>query len=226
MTHDSILFDLDGVLLCLHPDHPTVYQQAIEATFEEFDVTPVAADLDAFTGGATIEEMRRVCAGYDIDFEAFWVRRETNAFTLQREMMKRGERVPYDDCVVLEQLAEQHTLGLVSSNQHATVKEMLTQFGLADLFETVYGRTPTVEGFVRTKPETHYVEQAMADLGTVEGVYVGDSACDVQAAHAAGLDAVFIRRSHREEYTLPEEPAHEIHTLASLPTIPGIASSV
>lgn len=225
MTYDALLFDVDGVLLELHADHPSVYRQAVATTFEEFDISPTNADLDAFISGATVEDMRRVCTEHGIEFETFWPRREANASTLQRTMMDDGERVPYDDCAVLGELAADHDMGVVSSNQHATVEYMLERFDLAQLFDAVYGRDPTVEGFRRTKPDTQYLERAMTDLDVTEGLYVGDSACDVTAAHRAGLDSVFVRRSHRESYSLPEEPTYEISSLLALPDLPRVTLS-
>ncbi|WP_435156583.1 HAD family hydrolase [Haladaptatus sp. DFWS20] len=224
MSYDSLLFDVDGVLLGFHPNHPTIYRQAVVATFDAFDVSPSTADVDAFIAGAKIDDMRHVCDRLGVDFDEFWPKREANASRLQCGMMNRGERVPYDDCAVLSDLAAHHRVGVVSSNQHETVEYMLEQFEFAHLFETVYGRDPTVEGFGRTKPDTYYIEQALADLGVTGGLYVGDSACDVRAAHDAGLDSVFVRRSHREGYDLPEEPTYEVTSLTDLPNIPGVAS--
>ena len=225
MTYDTLLFDVDGVLLDRHADHPDVYRQAVATTFDEFGVSPADAHLNAFVSGATVEDMRRVCSEHGIEFETFWSRREANTSNLQCEMMDGGERVPYDDCDVVGQLAHHHGTGIVSSNQHATVEYMLERFELAHMFDAVYGREPTVKGFRLTKPDTHYVERAMADLAVTEGLYVGDSACDVTAAHRARLDSVFVRRSHREGYSLPEEPTYEISSLAGLLDLPGVAPS-
>ncbi|WP_158059653.1 HAD family hydrolase [Halorussus halophilus] len=224
MTYDALLFDVDGVLLDRHADHPTVYRRAVAATFDEFGVSPAEADIGAFVAGATADEMERRCADHDVAFEAFWRRREANASALQREMMDRGERVLYDDCDVLRELAADHDMGIVSSNQHATVVYMLQRFDLANLFDAVYGREPTVEGFRLTKPETHYVDRAIDELGATDALYVGDSACDVTAAHRAGLDSAFVRRAHREGYPLPEEPTYEIRSLSDLSDLPSVGS--
>ncbi|WP_049972680.1 HAD family hydrolase [Haladaptatus cibarius] len=224
MTYDALLFDMDGVLLDFPPEHPEVYRRAVASTFEEFGVEPADADLDAFISGATVEDMRRACAEHDIEFETFWPKRERNASRLQCAMMDSGERRLYDDCRVLSKLADTHDMGVVSSNQHATVEYLLTRFGFEDSFDAVYGRIPTVDGFRRTKPATYYLERAMADLDGANGLYIGDSACDVVAAHSAGLDSVFIRRSHREGYALPEAPTHEVSSLADLHDLSGVVS--
>ena len=66
------------------------------------------------------------------------------------------------------------------------------------------------------KPETHYLERALDDLGTRSALYVGDSTADVLAAHEAGLDSAFVRRPHRDGYALPDEPTYEIDRLTEL----------
>ncbi|WP_132060649.1 HAD family hydrolase [Halorussus amylolyticus] len=214
--YESVVFDVDGVLLQRHADHPDVYGEAVAKTFRSFDVDPPASDVEEFIGSATVEGMRAVCERHGVDFETFWPERERTVSKLQQRMMEDGERVLYDDCSVLPELADSHALGVVSNNQHETISHMVEHFGLGDHFETVYGRDPTVAGFERMKPDIHYVERALDDLGTRSALYVGDSAADVIAARRAGLDSAFVWRDHRADYELPEEPTHEIDRLTEL----------
>lgn len=219
--YESVLFDVDGVLLRRHEDHPTVYGEAIAETFRAFDVDPAAVDLDAFVGAATLEEMVAECERHGIEFERFWPERERRVSELQQRLMERRERALYDDCSVLSSLAERYDLGLVSNNQHETIQFMVDHFDLGDRIAVAYGREPTVEGFRRTKPDTHYVERALSDLGAESALYVGDSAVDVTAAHDAGLDSAFVRRPHRRGYALPDAPTYEIDALTDLESILG-----
>ncbi|MFB6200940.1 MAG: HAD-IA family hydrolase [Halorhabdus sp.] len=69
------------------------------------------------------------------------------------------------------------------------------------------------------KPAPYYLEQALADLETTDALYVGDSETDVEAAHAAGIDAAFVRRSHRADAKLAVTPDYEIDGLAALTSI-------
>lgn len=217
--YDAVVFDVDGVLLGRHADHPDVYGEGVAETFRSFDLDPSARDVAAFYGTATLEGMRRVCDRHGIALERFWPERERRVSALQQRMMERGERVLYDDCTVLSTLADGHDLGLVSSNQQETISFMVEHFGLADHFEAVYGREPTVDGFRRTKPDTHYVERALEDLDTRSALFVGDSAADVVAAGRAGLDSAFVRRPHRDGYALPEAPTYDIARLTELADI-------
>ncbi|WP_135855348.1 HAD family hydrolase [Halorussus salinus] len=214
--YDSVVFDVDGVLLRRHADHPDVYGEAVAETFRAFDADPTPEERDAFFGTAAVPEMRAVCERHGVAFEEFWPERERRVSKLQQGMMERGERDLYDDCSVLPALAKGHDLGIVSNNQHETIAFMVEEFDLGDHFGAVYGRDPTVEGFRRMKPETHYLERALDDLGTRSALYVGDSAADVLAASEAGLDSAFVRRPHRDGYSLPEEPTYEIDRLTEL----------
>lgn len=217
--YDAVVFDVDGVLLRRHADHPDVYGEAVAETFRSFGLEPPARDVAAFYGTATVDGMERACERHGVELEEFWPERERRVSALQRRMMERGERVLYDDCTVLSALSEGHDLGLVSSNQQETISFMVEHFDLGDHFDAVYGREPTVDGFRRTKPDTHYVDRALEDLGTRSALFVGDSAADVVAARRAGLDSAFVRRSHRTDYALPEAPTHEIDRLTELVAI-------
>jgi HAD superfamily hydrolase (TIGR01549 family) len=216
MGYRSILFDVDGVLLRRHDDHPDVYRESVSEAFQEFGVEPSVEDLNAFVGTATLEGMGRVCDRHGVDFESFWPRREQSVSDHQQRMMERGERYLYDDCTVLADLADACTLGLVSNNQHETIRYMVEHFGLATHFEAVYGREPSIAGFRRTKPDTHYLERALADVGTDDALFVGDSDADIAAAHEAGLDSAFVRRPHRLGYAPSESPTYEIDGLDEL----------
>lgn len=214
--YDAVVFDVDGVLLRRPADHPDAYLDAVAEAFESFDLDPPAGDVEAFVGTATLDGMRRVCERHGVDLERFWPERERRVSALQQRMMERSERDLYDDCTVLSTLSAGHDLGLVSSNQQETISFMVEHFGLEDHFDAVYGREPTVDGFRRTKPDTHYVDRALDDLGSRSALFVGDSADDVIAASRAGLDSAFVRRSHRADYTLPEAPSYEIDRLTEL----------
>lgn len=218
--YDAIVFDVDGVLLRWHEDRPDVYDDAVAAAFRAFGVNPSRSDREPFVGASkSIPEMRRVCERHDIDVAAFWAEREHQSSKLQRELIERGERDLYGDAAVVSALADTHSLGLVSSNQHETVEFVLDHFGLEGCFDAVYGRRPTIEGYRRIKPDTHYIESALADLHTRSALYVGDSASDVIAAHRAEIDSAFVWRDHRRGDELPEEPTHEIDQLTDLTDI-------
>jgi HAD superfamily hydrolase (TIGR01549 family) len=219
--YDAVVFDNDGVLLELTALEPH-YEGAREAFAAVGVDDPAETDVEAMGIGVTPESLRDVCERYDLDPATFWRERDRAIAQRQHEEMRAGRKRPYDDVHRLDAL--ECPLGVVSSNQDATIEFAFEHFGLDRHFETVYGRPPTVESLHRKKPEPYYLEQALSDLGTREALYVGDSETDVEAAHAAGIDSAFVRRPHRRETTLSVTPDYEVDGLAGVVDIAGSAS--
>lgn len=217
--YDSIIFDVDGVLLQHHPNTPAVYLDAVAEAFRTFDRQPPRADLDAFVGTATVDAMQGVCDRHDVAFEQFWRERERQVSAHQQMLMERGDRSLFEDAAVVEDLAATHRLGITSNNQQETVDFMVEHFDLGIHFDVVYGRTPSVDGFACRKPDPHYVERTLTELDTQSALFVGDSEADVLAADAAGLDAAYVQR--RPEATLETEiePRYVLDTLTELTDI-------
>ncbi|WP_266078160.1 HAD family hydrolase [Haladaptatus caseinilyticus] len=215
MSYDAVLFDNDGVLV--KPPDGTVLREAALSAFAEFGVEPDADQLDAVARSVTPKDLRSVCDAHDFDPAEFWEARDIAASEAQLHELRAGRTTTYDDVDALESV--DRPLGLVSSNQHATIEFMLDHFDLREQFETYYGRPPTLDAFHRKKPEPYYLERALDDIGTDSALFVGDSESDIVAAHNADLDSAFIRRPHREAYELSVTPTYEIDGLRELRSV-------
>jgi phosphoglycolate phosphatase len=210
-AYEAIVFDNDGVLI-----ERTDRKRLVEAFHNSFDEFDVAAD-DAFVRRCVHENLvptDEVHDRYGLDPEEWWQRREAHAVAVQRADIRAGRKALYGDVEALHDLT--HTLGLVSNNQHETIEFILEHHDLDDHFATYYGRDPTVDGANRKKPNPHYIERALDDLGTNTALYVGDSEKDIVAAERAGIDSAFLRRDHRIDLTLSTEPTYEFPDLRSL----------
>ncbi|MFD1513655.1 HAD family hydrolase [Halomarina rubra] len=212
MSYEAVVFDNDGVLVEI--TDWDVLRGAARDTFASFDVDPSDEDLATVLSSVTVDGLEAMCARHGLDPEAFWHERDTNYTTVQQREVVEGRKPMYDDASVVRDLDV--PLGIVSSNQHATIERILDHYDLREHFVTYYGRQPTVEDVRRKKPHPHFVERALEDVGTTNALYVGDSETDVEAAHAAGVDSVFLRREHRADYSLSVEPTYEFETLDPL----------
>lgn len=211
--YEAVVFDNDGVLLELTGMEPH-YEGAREAFAAVGVDDPADADVEAISIGVSPETLHTVCDRYDLDPETFWFERDRAIAQRQHAEMRAGRKRPYDDIHHLD--AFECPLGVVSSNQVATVEFAFEHFDLDRYFETVYARPPTVESLHRKKPAPYYIEQALSDLGTRDALYVGDSETDIEAAHAAGIDSAFVRRSHRADTTLSVTPEYELTELGEV----------
>jgi len=209
--YDAIVFDNDGVIV--EPTERDVLVDVVVETFREFDVD-VDRSYAEWTVAAAAGPTEAVREEHDVDAAAFWRRREEKAADAQRAAVRDGGKQVYDDVSALD--AFDTPLGLVSNNQHATVEFLLDYHGLDGWFETAYGRHPSVTGAERRKPDPHYIETALDDIGTANALYVGDSEKDVVAAQRAGIDAAFLRRDHVAGVELSVSPTYEVPDLTTL----------
>jgi HAD superfamily hydrolase (TIGR01549 family) len=216
MDYDAVVFDNDGVLV-----GRTRYDRLHKAAWDAFEAVgvedPDPEHVESMVVGVTPEAVREVCATYDLVSDEFWAARDRTAAAIQREEVREGRKRLYDDVSTLGDLEQ--SLGIVSSNQQATVDFVLEHFGVADLFEAAYGREPTVESLRRKKPEPHYIERALAALEAETALFVGDNESDVRAAENAGVDSAFVRRPHRVDHDLSVDPTYDIDSLTDLHSI-------
>lgn len=218
MSYDAVVFDNDGVLLEVTDEDDARYREGVRAAFHELGVpAPRDEHVGALLYGVTVERLDAVCDAYGLDPAEFWAARDRHCARVQREQIREGGKGPYDDVAALDDLA--CPLGIVSANQHETVAFVLEHFGLVDRFDTYYGRRPTVADLRRKKPDPHYLERAVADLGAREALFVGDSESDVRAAANAGVDSAFLRRPHRADYDLSVDPTYTLDGLEGLPEL-------
>ena len=218
VAYDAVIFDNDGVLVELVD--LTRLREAAVRTFDELGVDADPDHVDEIVVGVTPDLLTDICDPYGLDHETFWSTRDRVTAEFQCELVRDGVTCLYDDFHAVEALDA--PLGIVSSNQQRTIDFMHEFFGTRALFETVYGREPTVESLHRKKPDPHYVERALSDLGVDSALFVGDSESDVLAAHRAGLDSAFLRRSHRADLELSVTPTYELEGLSDLLDVDGV----
>lgn len=221
-AYDAVLFDNDGILV----EPPTEARQleAARHAFEAAGLADVDEDhLTAIGTGGSHDRVTEVCEALDVDADRLWRLRDEHDQRFQRADIEAGDRTTYDDIVAIGDCEAERAV--VSNNHHVTVEFVLEHLGIDHLFRTYYGRERSLEGLLRTKPDPHYLECALADLGADSALYVGDRESDVVAAHSAGLDAVFVRRDHCRDVTLSTTPDHEIETLHELPALLGDGSN-
>jgi HAD superfamily hydrolase (TIGR01549 family) len=204
--YDTVLFDSDGVLV--EPPAYGTQAAATRAAFGEVGVT--GADrkhVDAVLSGVTTEQLRAICAAYDLDVGTFWEARERHDERSQLDDFESGSRDRYDDVAAIADLPQDR--GVVSNNHHSTIEFVLDFFDLRPLFDTWYGREKTIGSLELKRPDPHYLHQALADLDAESALYVGDSEGDVLAARNGGIDSVFVRRAHCRDVVLPIAPTYE-----------------
>jgi phosphoglycolate phosphatase len=212
MEYDAVVFDNDGVLV--EPTDWDVIRTAIREAFQELGVVDPAEEHVERLIGVSQADVHAVADAYDLDPHELWEARDTAGSRHQSDLVRDGGKELFPDVASLSELSA--PMGIVSNNQHATVETIVDHYGLREHFDVVYGRQPTIEDVANKKPEPHYLEKALGDLGVEDAIYVGDSVKDVEVARRVGIDAAFVRRSHNDGIELPHEPALEVPDLVEL----------
>jgi phosphoglycolate phosphatase len=220
-VYEAVVFDNDGVLV--GGTRGEDMRAAARLAFEVHGVEdPKDTHVAAVAYGVSLADLRWLDGAHPVDPEAFWETRDRYASAFQLASIHDGEKRPYDDVGILREL--EVPMSVVSSNQEVTLRFLLDHYDLSDQFVSAYGREPTLADVVRKKPEPYFVGRAVEDLQRAHGngltsddvLMVGDNDSDVEAAHAAGIDAAFIRREHRVDHDLRVEPEHEIDDMHDL----------
>lgn len=212
--YDAVILDSDGVLVEL--TGPDALAAVIERTYRSLGVdSPSAADREALWVGTTVDRVRAACERHGLDPEAVWERRDRLISAAECTAIRAGRKPLYDDVAALTAL--DRPLGVASNNLRTTVAYVLDRHGLTDHVGSVQARTPCLDGLSRRKPDPHYLQRALADLDAGTALFVGDSASDVKAARAAGIDAALLTRPDRDP--ADAAPDHAIESLAELPDL-------
>jgi len=215
-TNDRVLlFDMDGIIIEGHGTDESVHVGALD---DAIDDRGLAVDVETralLEGYEYDTDFAIGCKRLGIDPIAFYGLREEYSAQRAIDRLAAGKRGLYADVDALDGLAERYELGVISNNYDSVVEFVVDHHGL-DVFSHVRGRDIGVRGFYQRKPDPHYLLEGLQALEATDGIYVGDRATDVVAATRAGLDAVFVRRSHNAEATVPIETVVEIDSLTAL----------
>lgn len=208
--YDGLLLDHDGVVVTLG-DETALRQAARDALLDAGVPDPDESAVETLAIAVSDGELTGLSRQHDLPAEQLWRHRDDRVREALLAETTAGRKAPYDDTPRLRELDV--PMGIVSNNQTRIVESVLDHYDLRELFGTVRARAPTRESLLRKKPRPTYLEEAIADLGLGNPLYVGDSESDVEAGRRAGVDTAFLRRPHNADRRLAETPTYEVRGL-------------
>lgn len=179
-------FDLDGTLLDTHRDLAEAVNHAL--ALGGFKTVPVDHAKALIGGGAKRMLAKAVEEQGGLPNDVFR--------TLYKQMLTHyaancavlTEPFPHMSEVLAELATRRVRMAVVTNKFESFARDILTQLGLIDCFDTVIGGDTLGKG--RAKPAADPILAAREHCGGGRMIYVGDSSYDVMAARAAGVPVV------------------------------------
>ena len=222
--YETVLFDMDGVILEGWGTDDAVHARALDDVLEEREMRATGDLRRSLETYEYDDGFRAACEELGVDPSELFRAREERSAKRAVARISAGVRRLHRDVDAVEEVSEHASVGLVSNNYHPTVEFVVDHFRL-DAFSFVRGRDLGPDGFRRRKPDPHYLNEALDALDASTGLYVGDRATDMIAAERAGLDGAFLRRDHNATLDVNADPAFEIEGLRALPDLVGTGAS-
>ena len=218
MSGRAILFDLDGTLVDSIDGIHAASVHALEAVGRE---APEKAWVSTCIGDGSITLMHRLLSGSmdgKVD-EELHARAYEGFQSRYVEVGREGSRcrsMAGETLGVLKQLG--HPLAVVTNKNTDQAREVLDHLKLLPLLDVVV----TGQDVGAMKPEPKSLHRAMALLECSDGVMVGDSVVDLQAAAAADLPFIAIRGGDNRGRDIADELPMPRAVIDGLDEIPAV----
>ncbi|MFA5930857.1 MAG: TIGR01548 family HAD-type hydrolase [archaeon] len=202
MKFNSIIFDIDGVLI----DVSKSYRQAIQKTVETFTgILPTPEEIQKYKerGGLNndwdlseaiiIDKGKKVSKKEIIDkFQEYYLGKNWDGFITKEKLLLSKAN--------LEKLGEQYKLGILTGRPRAEAEFILKYFKIFDLFEIIVAMEDTGG---KPKPNPFGLNLALKKLVT-PSCYFGDSIDDMKAAISAQMIGIGVIPPTVKNNTLKE----------------------
>jgi phosphoglycolate phosphatase len=187
----AVGFDLDGTLLDTHQDLGAAVNHALE--LGGFAPVPVDSSKDLIGGGAKIMLARAVEQQGGMPEEAFRVLYKQMLAYYAEHNAVHTRPYPGAEELLVELTGRGVRMAVVTNKFEEFARDILTQLGLIDYFETVIGGNSlgrNTAGTFIAKPFPDPVIEAARRTGSGRFAFFGDSSYDVKAARGAGVPVV------------------------------------
>ena len=212
----GIVFDLDGTLIDSAPD----LRAAANAMLTDERLEPLdLATITSFIGNGLPQLVRLVMETRGLDMARHEALTKT---VLDYYAAAKGAYTtlyPNVKQILTELRRDGHVLGLCTNKPLAATRDVLEQFDLGGLFETVIGG----DSLPQRKPHPAPLLAAFKALGT-SGLYVGDSEVDAQTAQRGDVPFALYTEGYRKTPVSALAHRWSFSDFTALPTI--VASSV
>ena len=187
----AVIFDLDGTLIDSAPD----IRAAVNAMLGELDMEPLdLPKIVSFIGNGLPRLVELVIADQGLSME----QHEHLTARVLAHYHSDGSALttPYDGVMdVLTGLRAQGIkIGLCTNKPYSATMDVLNDLNMGDMFDVIVGGDSLPE----RKPHPAPLQKVIADLGSTDVIYVGDSEVDAATAEAAKVRFALFTQGYRK----------------------------
>ncbi|MGQ9721017.1 MAG: HAD family hydrolase [Candidatus Jordarchaeum sp.] len=188
----SIIFDLDGTLIDV-PDGDFFDRLLVESLVEIGCEVPSREQRDQLWESG--KDYQKILKSWGVrNLNDFWKAFDRRDLEARQRLMSISKIKPYEDVVVLEGLAREFSLGIVTNTPMELAFLELDTFNLTQYFDSIVA-LGTIEQ-KNAKPEAYGILKCIKELNSSprDSLVVGDKDSDIIAGVRAGtLTAIIVR---------------------------------
>jgi HAD superfamily hydrolase (TIGR01549 family) len=217
MEYNSIIFDMDGVILNSFTESEEWKYEAVKSSIEELGASPEKIpkeDMDKILGDKGYGECIKACNKHGLNPRKAWKLVAEKTTLARIEKIKKGDFKLYEGVLETLKILRENEVktALISNAPEEAVEATIQEFNLAKYFK-FYRGIRNFEDLRERKPHPNHLEIAKAELKSNPYLYVGDSKSDIEAANNAKIASMWV---HSRENNITDDPDYEVNTISEL----------